>query len=281
MYVASGGSPATIAATHDGGASWIEATLDVGAINGGPVFTFPTSQTGFATYYDLEGSATIHVYRTDDGGVTWTGPLDGAVPHLAGSLDKLNEPIGGFLWQSAGRFDDQPFDERFYLSADGAVTWSAYTFPTSDAAPRGALKSIGAIVRQDDGRLLIAIAADDGRQSITTAVYESTDDPATWRLVRALPTGFDVQFLSPTTWILVRPDEVRSTVDGGAHWRTTRSSTPFRTIPQFATPDSGWMIVDCANPLARRLDPFCQATSQDTAFAVTGDGGATWTWIAR
>src|SRR6185295_9918158 len=117
MYVASGGSPATIVATHDGGASWVEATLDVGAISGGPVFSFRTPLIGFATFFDPEGTSPLRVYGTVDGGATWTGPKNGEVPPMAGSFDKLSDSRGGFLWQSAGKFDGQPFDDRFFLSA--------------------------------------------------------------------------------------------------------------------------------------------------------------------
>ena len=152
-YVASGGSPATIAATHDGGASWVEASLDVGAISGGPIFSFQTSLNGFATFYDPNETEPLRVYETTDGGVTWNGPKDGQVPHVAASFDKLNPPIGGFLWQSAGKFDNSPFDNRFFLSADGAATWTQYTFPIGEVAPKNALKSIVGVVRDDSGRI--------------------------------------------------------------------------------------------------------------------------------
>ena len=136
VYVASGGSPATIIATHDGGASWVGASLDVGAISGGPVFSFQTPADGFATFFDPNGTKPIHVYATTDGGVTWTGPKAGKVPHLAASMDKLYRPIGGFMFQSAGKFDNKPFDNRFFLSADGGATWTQYTFPIGGALPR-------------------------------------------------------------------------------------------------------------------------------------------------
>jgi photosystem II stability/assembly factor-like uncharacterized protein len=280
-YVASGGSPATIVATHDGGASWVEASLDVGAISGGPIFSFQTSLNGFTTFYDPNGTEPLRVYGTTDGGVTWTGPKDGQVPHLAFSSDKLNPPIGGFLWQRAGKADNKPFDNRFFLSADGGSTWTRYTFPIGDLAPKDALKMIGAIVREDNGRILLAISVDDRRKPIPAAVYESTDDPATWRLVQALPMGFDVQFLSPIDWILVTNSEVRSTVDGGAHWRTTTSSTSFRELPRFATPDVGWVTANCFSELAQAKEPFCDEMTRSTVIAVTTDGGATWTRIVH
>ena len=278
-YVASGGSPATIAATHDGGATWVEASLDVGAISGGPIFSFQTSLNGFATFYDPKGTEPLRVYGTTDGGVTWASPKDGQVPHLAASSDKLNPPIGGFLWQSAGKFDNKPFDNRFFLSTDGAATWTQYTFPIGEVAPKNALKSIVGIVRDDSGRITVAITADGGAPSI----YESTDDPTAWRLVGTMPAGFDVQLLSPTEWVGVAgsQSEIRSTVDGGDHWRTTTSSTSFRELPRFATPDVGWVTANCSSQLAQSREPFCDETTKSTVIAMTTDGAATWTRIVH
>jgi photosystem II stability/assembly factor-like uncharacterized protein len=279
VYVASGGSPATIAATHDGGASWTETSLDVGAINGGPVFAFESSSKGYATFYDPNGTNTLDVYATTDGGTTWTGPKHGKVPHLAASMDKLYGPMGGFLWQSGGKFDNKPFDNRFFLSADGAVTWTQYTFPVGALAPKDAMKEIGGIVREENGHILVAIGADGGRNPLPAAVYESGDDPASWRLVTALPEGFDLQFLSPTDWILFSGPlgRVRSTTDGGGHWHTVKSSTSLYDIytQQFATASTGWATKECR---AVAGVP-CEGTGHAKVLFVTTDGGLTWTRI--
>ena len=276
-YVASGGSPATIEATHDGGASWVPVNLEVGASNGGPVFSFQTPLHGYATFFDPNGANQLAVYGTVDGGITWSGPKDGTVPHMAASFDKLNDPLGGFLWQSAGKFDNKPFDNRFFLSADGAASWTQYRFPTGPHAPKDELKEIVDIVQGDGGPITMAIMVDGG----DAAVYESTDDPAAWRLVRTLP-GADVQLLTSTTWVVATtPTEFHATVDAGAHWRTTATPTRFRELPRFATPDDGWLIVACNPDSILPQDPHCDATTSGTMFLVTSDGGATWTRIAQ
>ena len=284
MYAASGGSPATIAATHDGGRSWIDVGIDVGAFSAGPIFSFQTAQIVFATFLDPNdsrpnASQTFHVYGTTDGGATWTGPEDGKVPHMAESMDKLNGPIAGFLYQSAGKADNKPFDNRFFLSADGGVTWTQYTFPINGLAPKGDMKDIRALVREDNGRIIFAIDADNGRTSFPVTIYESGDDTATWRLVQTLPTGgVNIQLLSPTTWIdfSTAPSQVRSTVDGGAHWRITTPATSLYYMgAQFATPDTGWGTQDCHaswGPVG-----LCDGKIDDPVMGVTKDGGATWT----
>ena len=276
-YIASGGSPATIAATHDGGATWVEVSLEVGAISGGPVFTFRAPMRGFATFYDPDGTGPLRVFATTDGGITWTGPTDGSVPHMAASFDKLSDPLGGFLSQRAGKFDNKPFDNRFFLSADGAASWTEYRFPTGPLAPKDALKEIVDIVQDDGGPITMAIMVNGG----DGAVYEATADPATWRLVRTLP-GPDAQLLSSTTWVVAATHaEFRSTVDAGEHWRTRATSTPFRQLPRFATPDDGWVVVGCNPDSILPQDLHCDGTTKETAFLVTSDGGATWTRIVH
>ena len=276
-YIASGGSPATIEATHDGGASWVAVNLEVGAISGGPVFSFRTPLHGFATFFDPDGANQLAVYETVDGGLIWSGPTDGTVPHLAASGDKLNDALGGFLWQRAGKLDNQPFDNRFFLSADGAASWTQYRFPTGPLAPQDALKEIVAIVQDDGGPITMAIRVQGG----AGAIYESTDDPAAWRLVRMLPEGDDVQLLSSTVWVLSAgyASEIRSTVDAGEQWRTTATPSRFREIPRFATLDDGWLIVGCNSNSILPQDPLCDATTNGTMFLVTSDGGATWTRV--
>ena len=279
-YVASGGSPATIEATHDGGASWVPVNLEVGATSGGPVFSFQTPLHGFATFFDPDGANQRAVYGTVDGGVTWSGPKDGSVPTIAGGGEKLSDPLGGFLWQRAGKFDNQPFDNRFFLSADGAASWTQYRFPTGPLAPKDALKEFVDIHQDDGGPIIMAISVMGGG----AAVYESTDDPAAWRLVRTLPVGDDVQLLSSTVWVLTAgsASEIRSTVDAGEHWRTTATPTRFFQIPRFATPDDGWLIASCYSPNSTLpKDPLCDPTTEGTMLLVTSDGGATWTRITH
>ena len=116
---------------------------------------------------------------------------------------------------------------------------------------------------------------------MATRVYESTDDPASWRLVRTLP-GPDVELLSSTTWVVATaPTEFRSTVDGGEHWRTTASSTRFRQIPRFATPDDAWLVVSCNPDSILPQEPMCDGTTHETIFLTTSDGGATWDRVDR
>jgi len=137
---------------------------------------------------------------------------------MAASSDKLEPPIGGFLWQSAGKADNKPFDNRFFLSADGGATWTQYTFPIGTLAPKDALKEIAGIAREDNGRILLSINVDSGRNPtpIPEAIYESGADTATWRLVQAMPPGGNaLTVLSPTEWVLFSTARIRGRVHRG------------------------------------------------------------------
>lgn len=281
-YLASSGSPVTIAATHDGGATWTRVRIDDGTASGEPVFSFQTAAHGFATFFDPDGTNRLHVYGTTDGGISWTGPSEGKVPHMAASLDKLYRPIGGFLWQSAGKFYNKPFDNRFFLSADGGATWTQYTFPIGRLAPRDAMKHVVAIVPEEDGRILLEISADAERNP--DSIYESGADTATWRLVAGMPDfTFEAQLLNATDWVSVSQppfSEVHWTEDAGAHWRTTTVTTQIHNLSayRFASQNTGWGTEEC--DMTPRVST-CADIGLARALLVTTDGGSTWTRLGN
>jgi photosystem II stability/assembly factor-like uncharacterized protein len=245
-YASQGGSPATIVVTHDGGATW---------------------------------SGALHIYHTTDGGSTWSGPIAGAVPHMNESSDKLYPPIGGFLWQSAGKAPGVPYDNRFFLSVDGGANWSQYTFPISAISPKGALKSIRAIRREENGRLLVFLdASRNGPGALPPAIYESTDDPTTWQVLSTDAGDSDLKFLSDTAWLASSsaPSEVRTTVDRGTTWTTVSPSVSlYYTSRQWATLRTGWATQEC------RWLAGCTQDPDAIVVMVTTDGGATWTDIGQ
>lgn len=280
MYAEAAG---TISATHDGGVTWVDVAVDKALISGRADFTFRTATDAYATF-PAEGADPLLVYHTTDGGRTWTGPLAGKVPHLEASMGKVAGPHGEFLLQSAGKFPNKPFDNRFFLSADGGVTWTEYTFPIRVGSPANSMKSVSAIDREDNGRLLVSIRiSPDGQLDLPDAIYESGGDTATWRLIEQLPLGASVQFLSPTDWVRFSnaPSAIAWTVDAGGHWESISPSTSLydfqpEAAHQFATTRTGWAIKQCGfSAAAGCTDPHA------TLLFGTRDSGASWTQVGK
>jgi photosystem II stability/assembly factor-like uncharacterized protein len=284
-YASPGGSPATIVVTHDGGATWSISSIGVAAPQSAPVFSISSPTEGYATFFDAEliklsTPGALHIYHTTDGGSTWSGPVAGAVPHMNESLDKLSAPIGGYLPQSAGKAPGVPYDNRFFLSDDGGANWSQYKFPISAISPKGALKSIRAIRREENGRLLVFLdASREGRGVLPTVIYESTDDPATWQVLSTDAGDSDLTFVSDTTWLASSsaPSELRITLDRGKTWATVSPSVSlyYTSSRQWASLQTGWAIEEC------RWVADCTADKHATVVFVTTDGGITWTEIGQ
>jgi photosystem II stability/assembly factor-like uncharacterized protein len=273
--IASDSMPMVIAATHDGGASWVTSTIDDSNVGGGPVFSFQTPMHGFATFSDRRKEARLRVYATTDGGRTWTGPRLGNTPTIEASLSKVRDPSGGVLYLVSGKFDNKPFNNQFLLSFDGGVTWKTRMFPTGGPSPKAVQKGISRIWLEPDGAISIAIFA-DGRGSI----WRSPDDGLTWHLVKTLPRDVQLSdggFVSRTEWVFVLSDGsgFRSTVDAGAHWRTTKPVDDLRIgawSARFASVDVGWLLYQCR--WGQRT--FCPGYADAAVLLATTDGGRTW-----
>jgi len=282
------GDGSTISVTHDGGTTWTAHVLDGAQGMGQPIFTIRSSQDVAASYvdparYQAPKGTGLVVFSTNDGGITWAGPSRGVQPHMDASDGKLLPANGSFLVETAGKFDTKPFENWFAASEDGGVTYTRYEFPTGTLAPKNPMKTVDAIIRGDDGHLLIAISVDGGRKIIPQSLWRNGEDPASWQLVEELPGSGDaqVQFLSATTWVLASgsPSEILWTADAGAHWRTVIPSISLYSVQQppahvhFATEQTGWATEDCQR--AHLID--CGSAPRSQILFVTKDGGATWT----
>jgi photosystem II stability/assembly factor-like uncharacterized protein len=281
--VGSKGGPLTIAATHDGGTSWVEGTIDAPAGMANMGFSFRTPDDGFATFFTQDGKD-VQVFETTNGGRTWTGPVHSSAPRMLYLFkDELSgDPASGShaIVLTNSLSPGRPFDNNVYFSLDGGVTWAKRPFPVSHRAPAAAMK--GASVWADgSSRIVLSMAVWDDVQ-----VYTSDDDGQSWQFVRDL--GRDVgnaQFLSATEWIFASGSSVVSTEDGGVTWRTTEGSS--RIFPydvSFSSPDRGWALLACYDYPAEGIGTYCKAPQPGVrdgtvVFLATTDGGQTWTRI--
>lgn len=285
-YVVRDDRPEVIGATHDGGRTWKEAKIDAPTGSIGPLMTFRSGSKAYATFIESE-TAWDHllVYATTDGGRTWTGPVHATAPTLTPGGNKIQGAGGDALWLSDGKADGVPFDEKLALSSDGGATWTTGSFPIDDVAIRGDLKWPLALLAEDGGHFVLAIAVGDDKTD-PQILYDSTDDGRTWRFIRSWPQPYfsdiDAQFLSPTTWVMVPPDgsTIWSTTDAGARWRETAGSKRiWLTTSSFGSPDQGWAEHQCllhGRKILPGPDPWCDGTGVDSVLLATTDGGKTW-----
>ena len=274
--------PMAIAATHDGGTSWVEATIDApgGMANMG--FSFRTPEDVFVTFFTQDGQD-VRAFETSDGGRSWTGPVRSSAPRMLYLLKDLSgDPAAGghALVLTNAQAPGRPRDNNVYFTTNGGLTWAKRPFPVSGRAPAGAMK--GATLWADgSGRIVLAMDINDDVQ-----MYTSDDDGSSWQFVRDL--GRDagrVQLLSATEWIFANGSQVVSTLDGGASWRTTDGAS--RIFPyqySFASPDHGWALLSCFDYPPEGFSTYCAAPQPGVidptvVFLATTDGGRTWTRI--
>jgi len=278
--VAQNASTLEIAATHDGGATWTSARLDLGSGWIAPLLDFRSATTGTVTVFTDEirpEGTPVRVWQTSDGGATWQGPADGAIPWPAG---KIAGSGPGLLWLNNGKADNAPFDETLWLSRDGGATWEKGRFPASKIAGPGALQWVdSAPFVGDDGRLVLVFDGGDG-----AGIFRSNDGGVTWRMLGTAPTGSSVgPPQSDSVWVFADDagQVFTSTIDGGLHWRTVKgTSRIFSLESSFSSPDLGWAAHVCSRTPNRFVnhgpDPLCDGNTLSSIFLTTSDGGRTW-----
>jgi photosystem II stability/assembly factor-like uncharacterized protein len=282
-----GGGPVTIAATHDGGASWVEATIDSPRLMAGMGFSFRTPDSGTLTFFTPDGKD-LRVFGTSDGGATWTGPVRSSAPRMLYLLKDLSGDRVLVLTNALA--PGTPFDNSLNLSMDGGVTWIKPSFPIGSRSPKADMKGVAGLWADGSGRIVLAMADEFAGD---LQIYTSADNGQTWQFVKDLGGSIArVQLLSATEWIFLTDAGVVSTVDGGGHWRTTVGSSKIAfsgTLPgssdaSFVSPDRGWALLSCfyyptAYPNLYCGDPVPGVQNNNAVFLATTDGGATWTRI--
>jgi photosystem II stability/assembly factor-like uncharacterized protein len=273
------GSPARIAATHDGGATWVLADVQAGASTAAPAFSFQTATSGSVVLYGALKSDPVSIYSTTDGGMTWTGPRSGV--GAIGSPGCGHQGLTQLLALTNAKYDNKPFDNLLQLSSDGGATWVNRQLPVSTISPKNSLKWVEGLWSDGSGRVVMLLSVEGAEQ-----LYSSGDDGRTWQLLRTFGRpahGYLLpEFLSATAWVFVAEDAsvVFSTMDGGASWRTTAGSAFKVRSATFGSPDLGWASVYCGGLSYTPDNPVC-ATSAKGTILVTTNGGQTWAPIGQ
>jgi photosystem II stability/assembly factor-like uncharacterized protein len=260
----------TLYHTTDGGYNWTSVPLAfragmmqfLGASNG--VMLVPLGAGA--------GSEAVSVYKTADGGTTWTQVYTND-PNLPGAGSSL--PLGGmksgitFLDASRGWVSgNEPAPSFFYLFAtqDGGATWTQQTV-TLPTGFETAMTEVEAPIffTAQDGVLPVRLLAEPQ----SSVYYVSHDAGLTWTATYPLNVraNFSVSSLLDV-YLWDGGAKLYISHDTGLTWSAVTTNvnvTDTFSAFQFADTTNGWMLTSDG--------------TGHTTFYKTTDGGATWTLI--
>ena len=217
----------------------------------GPRATFGAAALAPATN---ESSADRGVYRSSDGGRTWTHvlPADRTVGASDVYQDYRDPQIVYALLVGGAA----------HKSIDGGATWQPVS---TKGLGDGARFSAFAVASGTHGRRLYALAGTSGRGGGTRGLYRSDDGGDSWTLgTRQLASAAGKMYADPVNpeVVYLMGTAIYRSIDGGQHFLA------FWGAPSGADPRYLW--IDPTNP--RRM-----FSGVDQGAAITIDGGETWT----
>jgi photosystem II stability/assembly factor-like uncharacterized protein len=202
------------------------------------------------------GSSFVKLFRTTDGGYTWTlvseTGLPGVAPSTPDSLpfgcDKsitFTSPTVG--WASSYCNGGSAF---LYTTEDAGSRWyplSTVPLPPGAPAPEGEGLGAPAVDWPD-----LAVALSIGGPPGATAIATSSDGGASWhaQLVPGPPKLWSVDLIDPTSWRLTDGTLLMATDDAGQHWRTWKPPVTMKgtlgtaLTLRLLSRDLGWAIPD-------------------------------------
>ena len=259
--------------TQDSGSTWTSTVLPFDNAR----YDFLDINTGYALV-DLGAGAGSHyvaVYRTLDGGASWTMVFT----HEPGESKSLRE--GGAKNGITFRDVDHgwiggviPMDDYFYLlfTEDGGVTWAQETDIAFPAIFAGSMLDVWQPQFIDDTTGFLPLIAYTPGGSIELLIYRSTDDGDTWAYRGAVEDGLDVDFYSLDQGWLAANLGLFQTLDGGLTW-TAASTTGIPPGEYFLKVDfvdslHGWVLT---TPDDMTWDPL--------KLYRTTNGGTSWEFL--
>ncbi len=159
LGVATGSNAVAVYQTTDGGTTWTQKyTNDPNNANAGESLPLGGLKAGIApvnmqtafVYGVTYSPATPYIFRTDDGGVTWsefTLPLPGGIDNFELSIDqdqmKFVSATDGFV---AMRLTGDFYQLAVYVTRDGGNTWTLTTTPIPEGGSADFLSAEGMVI---------------------------------------------------------------------------------------------------------------------------------------
>jgi photosystem II stability/assembly factor-like uncharacterized protein len=287
--------------TLDGGARWTvlplpEAAPEAGVFIGPRWASFPDPEHG---WYLVNGSAGLasqkfDLYRTDDGGGSWS---------LVAAVDAPDQPESGGLgpgaitgmwfrdaktgWVAQQTPGQPGGSAALYRSADGGLSWQRQELPRPPGtrpyllwvAPLQFLAGEGA-----------ALAASYSGTESPAYAYMSTDGGMTWAAPRPLPRAPTQSLLPVTTvafvdsrrWLAGLGQVLWATQDAGVHWHQVAKLAQGSVFVSIRPFESGrvWAVVQNLQECLRTgTCAIGQSPMAGPTLLASRDGGAHWSQV--
>jgi photosystem II stability/assembly factor-like uncharacterized protein len=265
-------APGGLLRTGDGGAHWRDVSPAAAAWTGRITAAYFNRQTAWVVPEPPAGAASIAVFRTADGGGTWTQST--AAARSAGELLFVDARTGWMSVDLDGAAGSEAL--RLLRTADGGATWAqvartdAPAAPAQSGLPFGGDKAGFAFLDARTGWMAGYVPRDN-----YSYLYVTRDGGRTWRRqALAVPAGAGaVQFgltppslFAPSDGVLIAQLHAATgtlslayvTHDGGAHWVATAPVRSVITAASFLSARVGW-------------------TTDGTTLYATADAGHHWT----
>ncbi len=260
--------------TRDGAETWMIASPPFD----NATFEFIDQNTGYALVGLGVGAGShyVAIYRTQDGGQTWTQVFThepGQIKSLPNSGSKhgltfkdVNHGwIGGAI----------PMDDYFYLfyTEDGGSTWAQAAEIALPGEFAGSMLEVWQPAFVEASTAFLPVRAYPPGGGIHLLLYASEDGGETWAFRGAVADGESVDFVSPHLGWLAAGSMLFHTVDGGVTWSALSAegidiAEVFLRV-DFVDQQHGWVLT---TPSSDTWEPLKHYRTED--------GGASWSLLA-
>jgi len=254
--------------SDDGGITWTASKTPFGSAD--MTFIDPKNAWAMVSLGVGAGSMGVAIFRSEDGGASWTQvftndlalengsedlPLSGIKNHLT-PLDTKTAWVSGVVYA--------PETVYLFKTMDGGISWVEQDLPPAPDM-QGADLSIDAglmFLSAQDGILPVRYFSGESYQ---TAFYASKDGGQSWEFLSSMPGSGAVDFFSPSDGFFWDGGQFFVTADRGATWTSVTPDVLFGETfsgMEFVNTRTGWVWT---------YDP----TGRYGLF-ITRDGGSTW-----